>query len=272
MKKGLLFIAVLFVSAGLFAQTELLTNGDFEGTWTGNAPEGWTVIEDNVEIAEPTMVFNESTEFHAGANSAKLVTTKTTKLVQLVNVTAGNSYTVSMWYNLKSGEEDGSNLRIWSTWKDDAGILIADNDAELHGDGLGSDYFTTANNDTWYQYTVTLTAPAAATEFQFEIRTYSNVTAFWDDLSFIDNAPTSVSNVSKTSFSLYPNPVKNVLFVDAEDATKITVLNTIGQQVISADAVSSQTRIDTAKLQSGLYFVSVTDESGKTSIRKFIKK
>jgi hypothetical protein len=83
---------------------------------------------------------------------------------------------------------------------------------------------------------------------------------------------TGVNIVSDKNFKIYPNPVNNVLYVNSENSSKIVVSNTIGQQIIRIDNPKTNEQIDVTALQSGMYFVSVTDQNGNTAVRKLIKK
>ncbi|NRD19153.1 T9SS type A sorting domain-containing protein [Winogradskyella eckloniae] len=171
-----LFIAVL-ISSISFGQN-LLVNGDFE-TWTDTTtPNGWTKAEN---------ITQETTEFHGGANAAKHTADGTKDLSQTVSgITPGNMYTISLWYKVESG--DDTDARIWSYWRDASDTNITDNAAELRGPDNG--YFDT-NGNQWAEYTVTLTAPATAAAFYFEVRSYGSAVVYWDDFSFVEQAVTT---------------------------------------------------------------------------------
>ncbi len=49
------------------------------------------------------------------------------------------------------------------------------------------------NGGIWTEYTVNLTAPASATSFYFEVRTYSGAVAYLDDFSFLKTAGSTCS-------------------------------------------------------------------------------
>lgn len=174
MKKFYFLFIALLISSLTFGQ-ELLLNGDFE-TWTdANTPESWTKIEN---------ITQESTETHTGSFSAKHTADGTKDLGQTITgITPGNSYTISLWYKVESG--DDTDARIWSYWKDGADANINDNAAELRGPN--NSYFDT-NGNQWTEYSVTLTAPAAAAGFYFEVRSYGTAVVYWDDLSFFQEA------------------------------------------------------------------------------------
>lgn len=77
---------------------------------------------------------------------------------------------------------------------------------------------------------------------------------------------------SSEKATLYPNPVTNVLNIDAkEDISEIKVYNMAGQQVLSKEARSKNPKIDMSTLKAGVYVVEVTSDSNTTT-HKVIKK
>ena len=65
------------------------------------------------------------------------------------------------------------------------------------------------------------------------------------------------------SVSLYPNPVKDILTVKAENLQSIEVFNVMGQQVM----VSSETTLDISALTQGVYLIRVVCEGGTVTKR-----
>lgn len=181
----------LFITTLSFGQ-ELLVNGDFESWTDTTTPENYELIQS---------VEQEATEVHTGTYAVKH-TGGTSKLSQTVTgVTAGTSYTISLWYKIDAGFGDGTDARIWSYWKAGSSNITANAD-ELRGPNNA--YFD-ANGNAWTEYTVTLTAPATADTFYFEVRTYGSAVVYWDDFSFFQEA-TAVPTLGVTS----PNNGDNV--------------------------------------------------------------
>lgn len=182
MKKLYILTLALFVSVFSFGQ-ETLSNGDFELWDDASTPTGWTHVENTTQ---------ETTEIHGGVNAAKQESTSGTKdLGQLITgITPGESYTLTIWY--KVIENDGEDARIWSTWKDSEGSSL-DNDVDiLHG-------YLDNNAGEWTEYSIMTTAPAAAADFYFEVRTYTGATVYWDDLSFFQEAGSPDPSIIITS-------------------------------------------------------------------------
>ncbi|AXO80468.1 T9SS C-terminal target domain-containing protein [Olleya aquimaris] len=189
--KKLYFLLTLFITTLSFGQ-ELLVNGDFESWTDTTTPENYELIQS---------VEQEATEVHTGTYAVKH-TGGTSKLSQTVTgVTAGTSYTISLWYKIDAGFGDGTDARIWSYWKAGSSNITANAD-ELRGPNNA--YFD-ANGNAWTEYTVTLTAPATADTFYFEVRTYGSAVVYWDDFSFFQEA-TAVPTLGVTS----PNNGDNV--------------------------------------------------------------
>lgn len=165
-------ILLIFLGGNAWGQTELLVNGGFESWDNSTTPTGWDKIES---------VTQEGTEVHGGTYSAKHIG-GTKDLGQFISVTGGKSYTITMWY--KVVQNDGTDARIWSYWRS-GGSNLNDHASELRGP---NNSYLDNNGGVWTEYTVTLTAPASADEFYFEVRTYSGATVYWDDFSFLDNS------------------------------------------------------------------------------------
>jgi len=79
-----------------------------------------------------------------------------------------------------------------------------------------------------------------------------------DDVLFVDGV-LSTESFDKTSFSVYPNPVKNILNVKTREAVnKISVYNVLGKLVHSSTPNSISPTVNMAAFKSGVYFVEVT--------------
>jgi len=177
MKKLYFLLLTFLISAVSFGQ-ELLQNGGFENWADPSTPTNFELFQSASQ---------ESSEIHSGTYAAKH-TGGTTKLAQTVSgIVPGNSYTISLWYKVDSGFGDGTDARIWAFWRTGT-TTIADNANELRGPNNA--YFSN-NGNVWTQYTVTLTAPATADNFYFEVRTYGTAVVYWDDFSFVKEAVTS---------------------------------------------------------------------------------
>ena len=167
MKKIYILLLTLTITTLSFGQ-ELMLNGGFEDWDDANTPTSYS----KAESTEKELVV-----FYSGAASAKH-TGGTKDIAQTVTgIIPGGSYTISLWYKVESG--DGSDARIWSNWTA-AGTSLADNADVLKGP---NNSYLPNNDNAWTQYKTTVTAPATADAFYFEVRTYSGAIVYWDDFS-----------------------------------------------------------------------------------------
>ncbi len=156
---------------------EMLLNGDFESWDDPNNPTSWTHVE-NID--------QETTEIHGGANSAKQTGDGTKDLGQtILSIAPGDEFTLTIWY--KVIENDGSDARIWSKWKNGTTTVPGD-EAFLQGPDGG---YLDNNGGVWTEYTVNLIAPSGVDSFYFEVRTYTGAVVYWDDFSFLKTAGTT---------------------------------------------------------------------------------
>jgi hypothetical protein len=199
MKKDLLYAFIFTTLLGLSGFGQSLINGDMEA-WTGETPDGWT-ISDN--ITQGTDIV------HGGSFSAKHTSASGSKKLRqnIEDVVGGTQYTISYWYY---DNDPAARTRIWAYWMTD-GTTLDDNADELRPGTYSED------NAAWQQYNVTLTAPAAANQFRFEVRVYkqdgnTGGAVYYDDFSFTgdvsinpepSNYPSGfVANTSGSSITL----------------------------------------------------------------------
>ncbi len=95
------------------------------------------------------------------------------------------------------------------------------------------------------------------------------------DTAIYGNAALSIYDNTLSQFTLFPNPVKNELFLSSKNTTrnlKLKIFNIEGK-LLSTQTVAhqDQTSIDVSQLVSGLYFINIEDKNGNTEVKKFIK-
>jgi hypothetical protein len=80
-----------------------------------------------------------------------------------------------------------------------------------------------------------------------------------------------VADLEAKGFSAYPNPVTNVLNLNAREAiSSVSIYNVLGQEVYSAKVNALNTTVDTSSFTSGAYFVKV-NVAGTEGIVKILK-
>ncbi len=136
--------------------------------------------------------------------------------------------------------------------------------------------FNDANNDGYVAFKIKTKSTLVLGN------TFSNSASIYFDYNFpivTDSAVTTVSNALANQdfefsnyFSIYPNPVKNLLNIKNKsniEISSISIYNTLGQ-LIQVNTKPSQT-IDVSELKSGNYLVKIVSDKG-TSNTKFIKE
>jgi len=129
----------------------------------------------------------------------------------------------------------------------------------------------------WTQYSYTVTGLAGPTAVKFAFRyfvTNGGPSGANSDIIGIDtfsvDRPLSSDSFFKNNFSIYPNPVNNVLNISVKNEMTINSLSItdLNGRVVSTS--SSSTSIDVSNLSSGVYFVSIETNEGKGT-SKFVK-
>lgn len=119
--------------------------------------------------------------------------------------------------------------------------------------------------------------PTVVTEVDYFKSYYNLPNISYNTLCSDSNRLSTNSEIiqSKQNFTLYPNPVQNVLTVEMQNLvviSSIRIFNTVGQLVknISKTSLSNTIEISVSDLKTGTYIVEVNSDSGKMS-KKLIK-
>jgi hypothetical protein len=164
----LTLLITLCLTVASFGQ-ELMLNGGLEIWTTDINPTDWTKAEG----------LTKSTDANTGSFSAKQTKDTSKGRVNLTQniskITVGESYTITFWYKIAVA---GKPVKIWCNFRDNSGGFIGGNDPDVLRANLD------VNGNTWTKYEASITAPATAVKFWFEVRTFSNTTVYWDDFSF----------------------------------------------------------------------------------------
>jgi len=82
---------------------------------------------------------------------------------------------------------------------------------------------------------------------------------------------TAVPNDVLSNIRLYPNPVKQFLFVEhSEKNFSLMVFDLGGKKVLQKKVISGNTKIDCRKMASGVYFIHFFAENGTSMSRKIL--
>ena len=89
----------------------------------------------------------------------------------------------------------------------------------------------------------------------------------------VNNNPAAITKEHFTA-SLFPNPTDNELNIQINNGTveNVEIYNTFGQKIQSYKVLSSNVQLDVNHLDKGVYLVKITDNSGSTLVKRFVKK
>jgi hypothetical protein len=154
--------------------------------------------------------------------------------------------------------------------------------------GLSPEYMMTPTEDNEMIYTITL--PLYAGDIEYKYFRVINEEPSWDNgewtagdnrmvtieeamtLDDIWGSPASIFDYQAVTFSLYPNPVNEMLTIDnLENAEMIEIYNIAGMKVMTIDQISAEkVNIDVAELNIGMYMI-VVHQNGQVQATKFLK-
>lgn len=87
-----------------------------------------------------------------------------------------------------------------------------------------------------------------------------------------DCAALSISNLEfEKNILVYPNPTKDYLNIDAKETISIELINLLGEVISTKSNFDGFHKIDVSYLNSGIYFLKATNQSGKNKSFKIIK-
>ena len=99
---------------------------------------------------------------------------------------------------------------------------------------------------------------------------FGTIMPFTTSCTFLAN-----SNFEKEQFSVYPNPVNDVLNLDLssfENEAKINVYNNLGNLIISKNKSSLiENQLNVAEFSNGIYLLEILDAENNRFVKKFLK-
>ena len=84
--------------------------------------------------------------------------------------------------------------------------------------------------------------------------------------------PTTVEEIEAPDFAVYPNPAEDAITIETSKNLQEVVVIAITGEVLSKQEIRGTTAFDVSSYPSGIYFLQLTNSSGKTSIQKLIVK
>ena len=260
--------------------------------WTKNG----SVVSTNKTY---TFTVTESAAFVANFEIITCAVTATAIPADGGTITGTNTYNYGQQCTLTATPNVGFNFLNWvkdnNIYSTDASITFTvTEDAEFIANFSYINYevLTSVNpynggtitkvGDNHYGSTVTLTITPAE-NFEFLNWTEDGVVVS-EELSysfiltdhhwFVANL-VEITNVDENAehvLSIYPNPVNDKLFIEAEKAiSNVEIMNVTGAVVFSKDFDSDKVEIEVSSLQNGVYFVKMTVGDNTETLR-FVKK
>ncbi len=84
-------------------------------------------------------------------------------------------------------------------------------------------------------------------------------------------SPTGISNASILNFSMYPNPVADIIYLNTNRRiTHVTITDMQGKVLLNSEM--NNDKVDVSILNQGIYMLSVLDDSGSKHTKRFVKK
>lgn len=106
--------------------------------------------------------------------------------------------------------------------------------------------------------------------YHFSIALHPDPETDGDCVTLTINGGVGINEIASNKVSIYPNPVNDVLNVNAAGFDKVEIVNFLGQVVYSNQVTATDFQINTADLTAGVYFVRLSGDNIVT--KKFVKE
>ena len=169
-----------------------------------------------------------------------------------------------------------------------ASVTFQELDGGLPTFMIGDDYVTTlancntSENSNFQNVYFTFYEASLSDPFEY-FTTFSgddgatlDVMSSAGDVAIYNRAALSLNEVTQASFTIYPNPSSDQLYIEAQQETgdyTITVFDMQGkQQLATSKEVLGSNPLDIQNWASGVYFVRFESQNGAITTQQFIKK
>jgi hypothetical protein len=138
---------------------------------------------------------------------------------------------------------------------------------------MGSGTLVDNNHDTTYTYSF-FTNDANVRYTLVEYDYDPDLDEITSQVSWLKALPTtSVEEVSLSSFSIYPNPVKNELTITSDEVdASYLLIDITGKKVLSGSTDNSETTINVSSLKRGVYFIKFFNNENYIGTKKLVKQ
>ena len=140
----------------------------------------------------------------------------------------------------------------------------SENDFELIDDTTEKTYFDLVNEGTYY-YQVTAVYEQEGIECESDpANAYEN-----EDQDYIIVVVKKGESLGENTVvtMVYPNPAKDVLNINAEAMTRVSIMNTLGQTIYDQAVDTDDVVLDMTQFEAGVYMLRITTENGVATQR-----
>ncbi len=157
----------------------------------------------------------------------------------------------------------------WSSINKDSTLLINDQTEgeKYHYDLQLPDYFTGYIRFQFYNHIGNLNFSSSWALERHDYNLLDNLTLRGNIVSKTEE------NIATSGLALYPNPVSDVLFIDASDKEihHLRILDLSGK-VLLQETDPSESRVNISQLKNGMYFIQLAELDGTSTTLKFLKQ
>lgn len=147
------------------------------------------------------------------------------------------------------------------------GTLMEASNGKLYGmTNLGGLY----NYGTIFEYDTETNV--YTTKFDFQDQLFGSKPSISQFIE-IGSEDLAISNFENKELSIYPNPVKNTIFINTkQEISKYEIYSIDGKKIISTDHNKTRSQINVSNLKQGNYIIKFTLKTEQTINQKFIKE
>jgi len=274
--KKIFTILIVFFAIG-FANAQIATfpwSDGFEngiGEWTINSTNEnsvtWELMEDTAVAYEGTYSFSCLYDELLGAQDEKLIT----PAFDFSSISVGDTILLKFWFLMSYywSVDPNQNYKVVVLTSTDGGANFG---ATPIWDDQQIGVFETW---AWTEAIIDISTLAGQSNVKFAFNYIGND----GDEAGIDyvsievkeaEVPNSIEETNAQKVSIYPNPVNDVLNVNAAGFDKVEIVNFLGQVVYSNQVTATDFQINTADLTAGVYFIRLSGDN--TVTKKFVKE
>lgn len=250
-----------YVLAEAFPPNPILTKVDSNGNilYTQTYGLGETVVSKGLGFVAPDkLAFGATSWSDAGSNSSLYT--------KVVNTSDGSTFS-DQNYTLP---QNLSRIRDFETNLNNGTYYVAVNSTTNGGSpSSGTLHAYDINGGEWHATNPNSRVRSVAIGQDTEV--YVMTDNIWDLYQY--NTTLSNQTFTELDVIMYPNPVKNELFVNSPmELDSVEIYDVFGKMIWNTNKIENLSNINFSEYQSGVYFVKLNTMHGQTQTRKIIKQ